>query len=333
MDTPLIISASRTKDMVHRSPGLLAKLLLGEADCRWGPYAPFGRIDPAAIHSIVLWTKDPHALISHPDLNQTLWLLKKRFNVQIALQITATGFGGSFIEPGIPRWESVVETVQRIFQSGLIQPQATVYRFDPFLKIHTPGGRCISNINFPIFETLSRAFINLGIKRVTTSRADAVRYPMVAQRLAGFNLTLDDFEEQEAFRFCQMVDADCQHKEADFSICCEPQHPTLLKWGCIDGRWLNQTKGSAFPRATEILHNKIGRQRPACRCTYSRDIGYSTGSKTCFSGGFGCLYCYSQGSANPPHLEKIIAEIADFDRHPQDYLKAKGLHPSLHCAP
>lgn len=319
--------------MVHRSPDLLAKLLLGEIPCRWGPYAPYGRVDPSNLHTVVLWTKDPRNLLVSESLHSALLTLKDQYGVQISLQVTATGWGGSFIEPGIPPWRTVRDSLQRLFAEGLASPEAAVYRYDPFLTVQTPAGHFLSNAQIAVFRELCTAFTSLGIQRVTTSRADARRYPKVKGRVESLGLKWVFITDDEAVDLCAAMDKVCREFGVDFSVCCEPSaSPLIAHWGCIDGAWLNRIKGDD-PPATEVLHNQIGKQRPSCRCTYSRDIGYSTGSATCYSGGYGCLYCYSQGSAKLPHIEKILQGIADFDKDPLAYLENRKLPAALCQSP
>lgn len=329
-DQPLIISASRTKDMVRRSPDLLTDVLLGKAACRWGPHGPFGQVEPERLHSVVLWTKDPRNLLTHQPLRRALMKLRTEHSVLITLQITATGLGGSFVEPGIPYWQNVYSSLKELLAEGWIEPASVIYRFDPFLTVRTPGGNELSNAQIGLFERVCAEFLSLGIPRVTTSRADAVRYPKVAERITKLGLTWIYFEDAFAADFCRQMSDFCRSLRADFSVCCDPLIPGMTdNRGCIDARWLNQVKGNSSPPATEILHNKIGKQRPPCQCTYSRDIGYSTGSATCYSGGFGCLYCYAQGNAQPPSTDQILSEIRQFDQDPAGYLKARDLLPYL----
>lgn len=334
MDTSIersfIVSVSRTKDMVHRSPDLLAGILSGQKECRWGPYGPFDVISPEQIHTIVLWTKNPGNILQHDCLKETLIRLKQDYGVQLSLQLTVTGFGGSFIELGMPNTREVLASVHNLLNSGLIDPETVVYRYDPFLSIRTPGGNIISNVNLQLFSRITRWMIEHGIRRVVTSRADVVRYPKVLSRLLPFGLQWLAIKDGEAVKFCKQMAEYVHSRGADFSVCCEPQAGELaIKWGCIDSRWLNRIKGDQTKPATEKLHNEIGKQRPACRCTYSRDIGYSAGSVTCYSGGFGCLYCYSQGSANLPNIQKIKSEIAEFDCDPRRYLSSRDLPVEL----
>jgi hypothetical protein len=330
-DAPQIVSASRTRDMVNRSPGLLADILLGRVSCRWGPRAPTGFVDPTRLHTVVLWTKNPENLLHHSGLRKALATLHSEFSVQISLQVTATGLGGSFMEPGIPRWEVLLASLSDLFEEDWIDPAAAVYRYDPFLKVRTPSGKIFGNASITLFDRLCTGFVRLGISRVTTSRADSLRYPAVAKRTQYFDLEWLHLDDRTAAQFCLEMDEVCRSKDLDFSVCCEPLVASLAtRWGCIDAKRLNRTRGEQLPGAIETLHNKIGKQRPACRCTYSRDIGYSTGSATCYSGNYGCLYCYSQGNANPPEAEKVRNEIRQFDDDPQDYLKMKNLPPELY---
>lgn len=321
----LILSASRTKDMVHRCPDLLAAILLGEAPCRWGPHGPLGRVDPGHLHSVVLWMKSPANLLTHVGLREALFHLRSKLGVLISLELTATGLGSSFIEPGIPSWHSVLADMRKLLAEGWIDPRAVVYRYDPFLSVRTAKGHIISNADNAMFEKVCAGFLDLGIKRVTTSRADAVHYPRVAQRIQSLDLEWIQIDDAAATELCGQMAEFCHSRDADFSICCDPVLSDLTdNWGCIDGRWLNRIKGEGYPPATEILHNKIGQQRPTCQCTYSRDVGYSPGSQTCYSGGFGCLYCYSQGNALPPEPMRFRREIAQFDKNSEEYLHQLG---------
>ncbi len=331
LDQPLLISASRTKDMVHRSPDLLANILQGKAECRWGPYGPFDYINPSHIHTIVLWTKDPGNLLNHVHLRETLIKLQKEYHIQISLQMTVTGFGGSFIEYGLPVWIEALSGLKVLCTDGLLNPAAVVFRYDPFLVIRTPGGNLISNMDIRIFKRICTEVVEVGIPRIVTSRADAVHYPKIVERVRSSGLEWVDIDDESAFSFCDEMEKFCRSKGVDFSVCCDPPAGSIFnKWGCIDARWLNRIKGDEFNSATEILHNKIGKQRPTCQCTYSRDIGYSTGSATCYSGGYGCLYCYSQGNAKPPDINKILKEIQEFDQNPSGYLSSRDLPPELY---
>jgi len=182
-------------------------------------------------------------------------------DVQLSLQITSTGLGGSFIEPGIPPWERLLASLAELLLEDWIKPAAAVYRYDPFLRVRTPEGKIIGNSSITLFERMCSEFARLGISRVTTSRADSQRYPAVAQRVRSFGLEWMHLDDRSAAEFCLEMDAVCRSMDLDFSVCCEPPVPSMTeRWGCIDAKRLNRTKGDLFPGATEILHNKIGKQ-------------------------------------------------------------------------
>ncbi len=329
MARPLVLSASRTRDMVHRTPGLLAEVLSGKRRCRWGPYAPEGVVDPGVLHSVVLWTKAPGNLLAHESLRSVLERLALDHRVNVALQLTVTGLGGSFVEPGIPRWQEVADTTARLLETSWLDPRAITLRFDPFLLLETPCGHRFGNLDPAVFRTVLEPFLRLGIARVVTSRADAVRYPRVLDRVAAVGLRWVAVGERAAESFCRDMDTWCLEQGATFSVCCEPPVPGLSdRWGCIDAGHLNPlVPGRAG--ATSWSHNRLGKQRPACRCSYSKDIGYTTGAARCFSGGFGCLYCYAQGRARAPGVSKLRAEVLEFDRDPVSFLADRGQHPGL----
>jgi len=323
---PLVLSASRSRDLVHRSPELLAGILLGEAPCRFGPHAAETRVEPEKLHSVLLWTKDLGNLLTHDRLRRALVTLVERHQVLISLSLTVTGMGGTFMEPGIPPWRNVRDDLAALLAQGWIDARAVLYRYDPFLAVRTPGGHVFSNARRAAFARICAPMLALGIVRVTTSRGDARHYPRVPERVAAAGLAWIPIEEAPAVALCHAMDEFCRSHGADFSVCCEPCAPGLRdRWGCVDGRWLNEGKGPRHAPATTVLHNRIGKQRPACRCTYSRDVGHSTGSATCFSGGYGCLYCYAQAHARLPAEAAIQAEIADYDRDPERYLRERDL--------
>ncbi|MBP6875247.1 MAG: DUF1848 family protein [Candidatus Eisenbacteria bacterium] len=330
---PLIVSASRTRDMVHRCPDLLARILAGDAPCRFGPHGQETRLAPERIHSVVLWTKDLANLLEHAELRRTLQALIERHRVQISLGLTITGLGGTFLEPGIPHWRTALADLRALLAQGWIDPRAVIYRYDPFLAVRTPDGHLFTNASLRAFVAVCTPVLQLGVKRVTTSRGDALRYPKVARRVASVGLAWLPIEDAAAVAFCRQVDTHCRSRGADFSVCCEPFASGLLdNWGCIDGHWLNALKGPDSEAATIVPHNRIGSQRAACRCTYSRDIGYSTGSRTCFSGGYGCLYCFAQTQAGLPGAEELRAEIAAYDQDPEGYCRERDLPDLTHMS-
>ena len=218
---------------------------------------------------------------------------------------------------------------RRLLEQPWLHPGAVTLRFDPVIGVLTPGGRVFGNLHAAVPRSVLEPFVQMGIRRVVTSRGDGVRYPRVVERMASVDLRWLPIDDRTAAAFCRSLDLWCKDRGVSFSVCCEPAVPDLVgRWGCIDADHLNRLAPDRAP-ATRWLHNRIGKQRPACRCTYSKDIGYTTGAARCFSGGFGCLYCYAQGRAGVPRAAALRSDIQAFDRDPRDYLAAHGLPSAL----
>jgi len=103
------------------------------------------------------------------------------------------------------------------------------------------------------------------------------------------------------------MDRVCSRFGARLLVCCQPSRLVEDSTpGCIDGALINRllkAKGARW-RVTETLHNRIGRQRPNCMCTYSIDVGHTPGVASCFDTDAACLYCYSQRNASGRAIEK-----------------------------
>ena len=116
--------------------------------------------------------------------------------------------------------------------------------------------------------------------------------------------------------FMRGLAAACRERGMSYSTCVHPVDDELVEAeGCIDGRvinpWIRERGGRPV---WDALHNRVGSQRPHCRCTYSLDIGYSPGVPLCSSGGFGCLYCYAQGPGIGKQVRASVEEMLSRER-------------------
>jgi hypothetical protein len=297
--------------MVKYSPGTLASILAGSADCRFGPRAPKRRIAPEEIHTLVLWTKDPSNITRHPRLSDVLRDLVGQGG-QIFLQLTVTSLGSTPVEMDIPTPETIADYVKReLFSSGLIRPEAVKLRYDPVLELRY-GKMKLGNMSERRFSRILELFRSLGISRYVTSYVDYQSYPKIERRLESLGLELVRHTEDRFVGFVSRMNDLCRLHRAELQVCCNPA-VSFSDMGCIDGNLLNrlmEERGTPELKCTTTPHNAIGRQRPSCKCTYSHDIGYSTGVTQCYSQGGGCLYCYSQPEAINEDLRKrIVAEL------------------------
>ena len=301
-----MISASRTKDLVRCNADLLAAALCGAHPVRFGLAPHSAPLDLEHLGALVLWTCDPSNLTAHRPLREALEGLERR-GVVLSVQLTVTGLAGSAVEPGVPDERFVLAQMQRAIDARLIRAEAVTLRFDPFARFHLPGGRELCNADPKVFERVLDLFSSIGVTRVVTSQLDVENYPHVAQRFVRLGI---EVLKTDAESLVQGFDAVAKTYGIEFAVCCHPALPEYTeRFGCIDGRMLNALIGpKRVGPFSETLHNQIGKQRPDCCCTYSRDIGHSKGFRNCFSFGTGCLYCYAQRGL-PPQIEAAVKDL------------------------
>jgi hypothetical protein len=290
----LIISASRTKDLVRVSPGRLAAVLMGEAPVRFGLGKNRAALPLDDLGALVIWTKDPAHMLTDSRLRRALNSFLDRTGGVIVLNLTVTGLAETVLEPGIPVPETVRKTVADLIDCGLAAPELIILRYDPLIQVRTDGGHTIGNLSLDTFNRVLKLFSPLGVRRIKTSLVD-IRYAHVPDRLGRTGLTVDLPGDTELDRLLDEMRSSARRAGARLDICCHPETGVSNNTaGCIDGFMINQALAGRPWRVTTRRHNDIGRQRRTCRCSFSRDIGYSAGFQTCFKNHGACLYCYSQ---------------------------------------
>ena len=319
-----VISASRTKDIVRWSPDVLAAVLAGRAACRFGRGGKPHILDRDAVHTLVLWTKDPGNIVRHGALRQALGALVAA-GAKVYLQLTATGLGGTFVEHNVPTTAETAQGLGDALDSGLVAPGAVKLRYDPLIFLRAGRVR-LSNMRRDLFVEVLDAFAALGVEDVVTSYVDFESYPKVRRRIEAVGLEVIEVEEKAVREFVEWMAEQCHGRAMRFDTCAAPAIP-FGREGCISGSRFNalmaERCGPAAPRCTTQLHNERtpGGQRSRCRCTFSRDIGYSRGFTTCYTHGSGCLYCYSHHEAlGPKLLPAVQREVDALVSNPEAFL-------------
>jgi hypothetical protein len=265
-----IISASRRTDIPACYPDRLESWIrAGYVDVT-NPYSgAVTRIslDPAAVHTLVLWSK-----------NFTPLLARDRFLRTFRLYFLFTLNDMPGLEPGTPlladRFCQLNELAARYGSERI------AWRFDPIVFRHDGPVTGLDS-----FARIADQVAGAGVKRLIISFLDF--YGKVSRRNGSLNLGMvdppADAKRDWAARLAELAGSLGIAVES----CCEDLSgvPGIAPGGCIDGRLLGKLNG--IPASTI----KDPGQRKNCRCTVSRDIG-SYQTMPCPSG---CRYCY----ANP----------------------------------
>lgn len=258
-----VISASRRVDLITFYPDYMVDRIK--------------EIGAENIHTLVIWTKNPKNILSHPRLKNCLEELE-----QIYILLTVTGLGGTPLEPFAPDSEEVFNQLPKIIDF-VGSPQRLAIRYDPLIDVVYKGKISISNIDMDLFDKILEKASPLGIKRIIVSYVTL--YSKVIERLKRNEFEIVDHKIEEIADFIKnKMMPRVEKLKMELSTCVLPH---LTTTGCIDG----ETLTLLHPKQEPCSKAKDSSQRQTCHCTKSYDIGQWF---SCFHN---CLYCY--GSPKP----------------------------------
>lgn len=259
----VVVSASRRTDLVQWYPDQMIDILNR-------------RFPPQRVHTIVVWTKFPHAVLR---LKQTL----KRYQ-QVVVHCTITGLGGSAVEPGAPAPDLAIAALPGLLDL-LGEPERLTVRVDPLIQIRLPG-RLFDNTDPRSLLSQIRA---TGCRRVVSSFA--VLYPKVKRRLLQLGGELIPLSSPDRITVAARINEHAQAIGLSVSGCCTPE---FKAGACVDVGLISRL----HPSGIVLPYRKPSGQRPDCLCSTSTDIGWYA-THPCQTG---CLYCYANPiiSARPP---------------------------------
>ncbi len=270
-----IISCSRRTDVPRWHSGWLERCLLARRAEFTAPRG--GRrsvpLDPGSVFAIVLWSKDYSPLLENPRLLELLLALNPYFH------FTVTGLGGTFWEPGVPRWRDSLSQAERL--AATVGPERITWRFDPIVHWRQDGH---VESNLDLFPEMAAAFAGIGIETCIFSFACWYRKAQRRTLKAGVEVVEPGGEEK--LLMCRSMLAGSAG--IGLAACAQPELSAVDGIGrarCIDARLLEglRADGRSLQPAADPS------QRRDCRCHQSIDIG--SYSQRC--GGAPCLYCYA----------------------------------------
>ncbi len=256
-----VISASRRTELLAHYPDHLVRRLR--------------ELDPANIHTVVLWTKDPANLLRHEEVRGVL-----REVGQVFVHWTVTGLGGSFLEPNVPPPSRQLALLDDVI-SFVGDPRRVHWRYDPLISARR--GDCeAGNVDLDLFSSLAARFARAGVPVVHTSFVTI--YRKVARRAEREGVEIESFSAAFRRRFISQLAAAARDLGMDLLTCCEPGYPRNR---CIDGELL----GALHPLGEPCRTDRARGQRELCGCTVSLDIGHYLPCPN------RCLYCYARPAA------------------------------------
>lgn len=262
----IILSASRMTDM----PKFYPEILIEEVNKRMDKN----------IHTLVLWTKHPKSLLVNPLFDFLMDLKSK--GIQLYIQLTITGMGGTFIEPNAPMLEDSILVLPKVIEL-VGKPERIRLRIDPIVKIEDVQGVITTNLHHlpEIVERCSK----LGIKTYSFSFLENKMHKKVNKRFDDLGLTILSPNQEEREKMVKWI----HNIESDFGVniyACAV--PGIQSSACIDGEYLEHLHDNSGLNTS----HKQPFKRSLCGCSMSTDIGGFPPRK-CFTG---CIYCYGNAS-------------------------------------
>jgi hypothetical protein len=272
-----VVSASRRCDIPAFYPRWFVSRLRAGFALVANPFNPaqVSRIEltPDSAKVFVFWTRNPAPILPYlrelDENGQGYYFLHTLLDYPREL------------EPFSPRPPRAVEGFHRL--AGRVGPDKIVWRYDPILLSPQTG----VDFHLRAFERLARVLAD-ATRRVTVSLLTP--YRKIAGRLsglAGAGLAPYVPGEEEVSRLMTGLAGLARSFGLEITACA-PQ-TDLARFGlspgaCIDPALIRRLFGLDLDASKDL------RQRPACGCAKSRDIG---AYDACL---FGCLYCYATSS-------------------------------------
>lgn len=281
----MIISASRRSDIpAFYSEWLVNRLKAGYVLVR-NPMQPkqVSRItlSPQSVDALVFWTKNPGKMLPLlPEIDA--------LGYSYYFLFTLTPYDAA-LEPGAGDKGEIVDVFKRL--SRLIGSEKVIWRYDPVILTDT----CTPAWHASTFRLLAEKLSGYT-ERCIISFLDDYRKVQIRMRHIDYILPDTVLMEDMAKKFADAAGphgialSTCSH-EIDLS------HYGIMHSRCIDGELVGRISGRPMTDA-----KKDKRQRKACGCIESRDIG---SYNTCTHG---CLYCYAVSSQ-----AKACVALQNFD--------------------
>jgi len=279
-----VISASRRTDLPRVFPGVLASWLTRGWVKVKNPFNQKERtvnINPEAVHTLVLWSKDYEPLIKN---QHGLRSILENY-AQLFFHFTVTGMGGTRLEPGIISYKHALFQFEQLVKIAG-DARRVNWRFDPIV-FWKDKSRVNSNLVF--FHEIAAVAANAGIKTATFSLCQW--YQKSKKRAKEYGLNWIEPRKTRYEALSRLIKELATKYNIEIRSCCTPAVTLfgILPAKCINGKLLSEL----HPQKLTAPLGKDPGQRKACGCSPSVDIG--SYDLTCPKG---CVYCYANPKSN-----------------------------------
>lgn len=204
------------------------------------------------------------------------------------IHFSITTLGDTKWEPGVMKWQDMIERVGKFIKQGL-DPNMVTLRIDPIV----PGITKIKEV-----EALIKRASELGIKSVKFSVMDYYRTTSIFMKNLGYDYEKNGYEKLPDGNFKPNVKPEIVKGISEkmlqiankygvkLSTCAEPGViPGISKQGCLSVQQINNILGTHIEDKAEA-NNK---QRQLCTC-YGGKVDVLRYNSNCASS---CMYCYA----------------------------------------
>ena len=234
------------------------------------------------------------------------------------IHFSITTLGDTKWEPGVMKWQDMIERVGKFIKQGL-DPNMVTLRIDPIV----PGITKIKEV-----EALIKRASELGIKNVKFSVMDYYRTTSIFMKNLGYDYEKNGYEKLPDGNFKPNAKPEIVKGISEkmlqiankygvkLSTCAEPGViPGISKQGCLSVEQINNVLGTHIEDKAEA-NNK---QRQLCTC-YGGKVDVLRYNSNCASS---CMYCYAHHNAdkmlNYYNEDGTLKDNAFTRSNPNDY--------------
>lgn len=209
------------------------------------------------------------------------------------IHFSITTLGNTKWEPGVMKWQDMIERVGKFIKQGL-DPKMVTLRIDPIV----PGVTQITDV-----DALIKRASELGIKNVKFSVMDYYRTTSIFMKNLGYDYEKNQYEKlangefkpnaspEKVKRISEEMLKIANKYGVKLSTCAEPGVITgISKQGCLSVQQINNILGTHIEDKAEANN----RQRQLCTC-YGGKVDVLRYNSNCASS---CMYCYAHHNSD-----------------------------------